>query len=149
MRRHHWPSEVTPPRFIMILPTLAALAVGGCSRQPDREPVYPVSGKVLCEGEPAANAFVIFHPAEGSEDFAHSAYAKVDDQGEYRLSTYDAYDGAHVGEYVVTISWSILTEDGEDGPDQLKGRYANRESSSIRVTVKPEPNEIPPFEVRR
>jgi len=149
MRRPSRTDKITRPWLFLSLLVLAPLAAVGCSEQSDREPVYPVSGIVMSEGKPSVGALVIFHPAEGSEDFAHAAYARADEQGVYRLSTFDAYDGAHAGEYVVTISWPIMTEDGEYGPDQLKGRYANPKSSSIHVTVKPEPNEIPPFEVRR
>ena len=49
------------PRWL----ALSGLALAGCSRS-DRIPVYPVHGKVRVGGEPATEAFVGFHPAEGN-----------------------------------------------------------------------------------
>lgn len=130
-----------------LLVALAMITLG-CSSSPSREPVYPVRGNVVSKDAPATNAIVIFHPAKGSPGFAHSAYARVDEAGEYRLSTYDAFDGAHAGDYAVTVMWPLVTADGEDGPDRLEGRYAHREKSPLRATVLPDTNTIPPFEVR-
>ena len=74
-------------------------------------------------------------------------------EGEFWISTYDAEDGAPLGEYAVTAKWPI----GEglmvhsESPDRLKGRYADPTKSTTKITVKEatraKPNEIPPLAI--
>ncbi|GIW88210.1 MAG: hypothetical protein KatS3mg108_2534 [Isosphaeraceae bacterium] len=139
----------SPPWLVSTLAVALAIVPTGCSEQSNREPVYPVTGRVLFEGQPAFNAFVIFHPAPGSPPNAQAAHGKADEQGDFRLSTYNSFDGAHAGLYRVSIIWPELTEDLEDGPDRLNGRFANPASSPFQVEVKPGQNTIPPFELGR
>src|SRR6476659_7523850 len=65
--------------------------------------VYPVRGEVFFNGQPASGATVHFLPADADE--GSPAYATVQEDGSFELSTYGTYDGAEVGEYVVTLSW--------------------------------------------
>jgi hypothetical protein len=124
------------------------LALAGCSRS-DRIPVYPVHGKVRVGGEPAAEAFVEFHPAEGNPAPAWIV-GQVDGEGNFALSTYVSGDGAPEGEYIVTITWKKrggpLNE--FSGPDRLKGRYADPKTSKLRFRVeKKSLNEVPPYDL--
>ena len=65
--------------------------------------------------------------------------------------------GAPAGKYVVTITWPGETPKGKGGGlgggddekavanDRLGGRYANRTTSKIEVTIKPGSNTLEPF----
>ncbi len=121
----------------------------GCWKPTDRLPVYPVTGKVTYRGKPAANAFVAFHPVENNIGEKVSISGRADEAGVFKLTTYDAYDGAPAGQYVVTILWPARVDDIDDGPDQLNGRYATQAKSPLRATVNQSATQIPPFELGR
>lgn len=117
-----------------------------------RKPCYPVTGKVLVDGKPAPDAFVHFHPVEAAADPADrvSPFAMVDDKGRFALSSYVSNDGAPEGEYIVTFEWrerSGLMKNNFEGPDRLKGAYVDPKKSKYKVQIKPEPNELPTFEL--
>jgi len=79
------------------------LLVCGCSGGgADQVPVYPVSGKVTLGGGPVAKATVVFSPVDGQP----VATGMTDTQGEFKLTTYDSFDGAAEGNYEVLISKS-------------------------------------------
>ncbi|MBD3675011.1 MAG: carboxypeptidase regulatory-like domain-containing protein [Planctomycetaceae bacterium] len=75
-------------------------------------PVYPVSGKITLGGAPVANAIVSFAP-QGDQP---AATGKTNSSGEYQLTTYEGYDGAAEGEYVVLVTKSAGS--GSDGPSE-------------------------------
>ncbi len=130
--------------------TAAALAVG-CGG--GRKTCYPVSGTVLVNGKAAADCLVRFDshdPADHDGPNRVLPLAMADEKGRFQLSTYAANDGAPAGEYTVTFTWrerSGLLKNQFDGPDRLKGKYAMKESSGIKVTLGKGPQELPPFEL--
>jgi len=131
----------------------AALAAGliacaSCAKRDSRVPVYPVRGQVLVGDKPARNAFVVFHPegADGPQALRPYGHAAAD--GSFKLTTFEADDGAPAGEYQVSVVW-LADVGGEDPPDQLKGRYRNPSSSRLKATVKEQPNELTPFKLNR
>jgi hypothetical protein len=129
---------------------LLALAGLSCSSAPEakpgQKPVHPVRGKVLVNNQPAAGAFVLFIPARESPGATDPRpRATVEEDGSFAVSTYGDKDGAPAGDYVVTVTWS---PDGRDDEDKLGGRYADRERSGLKATVKEGPNELPPFRLR-
>jgi hypothetical protein len=66
-----------------------------------------VRGKVTCKGKAVAQAHLIFSPVPRSPEDREPgkpATGFTDDNGEYTLSTFKAYDGALVGPHEVTIS---------------------------------------------
>ncbi len=67
----------------------------------------PVEGVVTFEGEPLADANVIFNPQNGTV----AATGKTDRQGRFKLSSFDPGDGAFPGPYVVTIVVPPILED--------------------------------------
>jgi hypothetical protein len=81
----------------------------------------------------------------------------VEPEGIFQLKTYRDGDGAPAGDYRVTIEWPSETprsrSDPGDagstptGPDRLRGRYANPETSGLRATVTDGENELT-FEIR-
>lgn len=122
------------------------------------EKVYPVEGKVLFDGQPAAGAIVLFHPNFSKHGPALEAVQPtgiVGEDGSFRLTSFAKEDGALPGEYLVTITWP----EGPERPakagtkpkkglhaDRLKGRY-NSAKSPIRAEVKEGNNSLPPYEI--
>jgi hypothetical protein len=98
--------------------------------------------------------FPVETPESGSVNMPRG---RADRDGHFTLTTYEFGDGAPAGEYVVTIIWRAplpgasphdeVLEYAAGGPDQLEGRYADPATSPLRVTIKPESNELAPFDV--
>ena len=139
------------PRLVLTLGLALAVSLPACSRSNGRIKVYPVHGKVLVKGQPATDATVRLHPADGDTSVPHWVLGRVDDQGNFALSTYVTGDGAPAGEYVVTVEWnerSGLLKTEFSGPDRLKGRYKDPKTSKIRFRVETQPlNEMPAIEL--
>lgn len=130
----------------------AGVLAAGCSRgKNDRLRVSPVAGKLLINGRPAAKANVYLHPVDRSGARASiRPFAHVEADGSFRLSTYDTFDGAPVGEYYVTVVWpSVVKVDGDDmpGPDWLRGRYSKPEQSGLKTSVTETTAELPPLQL--
>jgi hypothetical protein len=126
---------------VLILALLASSCAGG------RKPVFPVRGQILDAGKkPAVGALVIFHPVPADLKDPTKPVGRVREDGTFSLTTYKEGDGAPQGEYVITITWTPPKKSPFDaeGKDQLTGRYANPERSSLRFTVEKKPdNEVP------
>jgi len=86
---------------------IVSLVLVGCSggSSTDRKPVFKVSGKITMSGGPVANAMVTFSPKQKQP----VAIGKTDTNGQFKLTTYDAGDGAAEGEYVVLVSKSTAS----------------------------------------
>ncbi len=128
---------------------LAAVFAAGCApARPEPRPTHPVSGRVLVNGKAAAGAPVTFLSTGGMT--GNPPTGTVRDDGGFRLSTYQAHDGAPEGEYVVTVVWPAPPKPGTDdeGPDRLSGRYATTETFAAKVTVRPGNNDLPPFHLK-
>lgn len=119
--------------------SFALAALAGCSHPPPATPLYPVAGRLVIGGVPAANAQVAFHPVGvGSLSVAHT-----DAEGRFRLTTRAANDGAAAGEYVVTFFWPNHEGMCDDfAHDRMNGAYLDRAKSPLRATVRPESNDI-------
>jgi hypothetical protein len=130
---------------------LSVLIVASCSSKVDekRKPVFPVRGKVLVQGKPAAGAFVLFVPVnEPSQPVDPRPRAEASADGSFELSTYGTNDGAPAGEYVVSVTWpgGVLPDGREEPPDKLMGRY-EMGKSKLKATVKEGQNDLPPFQL--
>jgi hypothetical protein len=136
---------------------LCFFAVSGCGPQDLKQKTYPVKGTVLVDGKPLANAMIVFHP-EDMKNFKmdERPQGKTDAQGRFELFTYVMGDGAPAASYKVAIKVVQTSDDG--GSDQFKREkgamdapqnYWTKEKSPISVTVKPEPNELEPFNLKR
>lgn len=102
--------------FSIFCVVLAAVTfTSGCS-QSDRPKLAPVTGLVLLDNEPVAEAAVMFVPVAGGRP----AQGLTDAQGKFRLTTFDENDGAIVGDHKVGItkvkvSGATETSDGLSG----------------------------------
>jgi hypothetical protein len=123
-----------------------ALACASCGKT-----VYPVTGKVLYRGAPAAGATVFFY-RQGAESMnEHLTMGIVQEDGSFELVCGSLGKGAPPGEYDVVIEWKQVTGQGkgrpQHGPDRLKGRYADPKHPLLHATVGATSNELPPFEL--
>jgi len=87
----------TTLRFACLLLVFWSAMLLGCG--PSRPATAPVSGTVLLDGEPLADAAVTFTPTAGGRP----AYGATDADGHFRLSTFSEGDGAILGEHIATI----------------------------------------------
>lgn len=120
-------------------------ALAGCgSPKPD---VVPAGGKVTYRKTTVpAGALVVFHPAdpETEKRIGGKPFAKVGDDGTFRLTTYAEGDGAPPGDYGVTIDWRgtekgakfSLGSEGGGGAPKLNPKYSTPSAPAFKITVK-------------
>ncbi|HUG19287.1 MAG TPA: carboxypeptidase-like regulatory domain-containing protein [Planctomycetaceae bacterium] len=84
---------------------------GGGGEGSDRVKVYPVSGNVTMFGSPLGGATVSFAPQERQP----TATGITDDQGNFKLMTYEFGDGAAAGKYKILISKAVVAASGSSG----------------------------------
>ena len=125
------------------------------------EELFPVSGKVLVDGEPAKNAVVVFHRKENLGNSAGrlpqgprqpNPRGECDEEGDFELYTYLSIDGAPAGSYLVTVSWRDPEGEGREGenyPELLPRRFQVPMSSGLKVEIPEEETALPPFELTR
>ena len=87
------------PRVLAFL-GVAGLTCVGCG--PSGPKLHPVRGTVTVQGKPAHHAIVFLHRT-GRKDMTEPVpFGKVDEKGEYVISSSAGTEGAQEGEYVVT-----------------------------------------------
>ena len=136
---------------------LLLLAGSGCGSPKG----YPVSGKVLVNGQPVAGAIVVLTSAANPGTMDKKPSGMTKDDGTFVLNTLTESDGVVPGDYLVTITWPGKPKasgapkglgGGEDEramtTDQLKGKYSDPQGSGLKVTIKTESNQLPPFELK-
>ena len=130
---------------------LCCFLIVGCKSGPARPLCQPVSGKVLFENTPLAEAELTFHPVQGTVVPLPVAVTGVD--GQFQATTWSDNDGIPVGDYVVTIVWKKLKQQGEEqirsGPNQLPAMYADPKKSPLRCSIKEGDNMLPDFQLKR
>jgi hypothetical protein len=136
----------------LVLAVLLALPAAACSDNPDRMRTYPVTGRVLLNGKPLAGATVCLIPGERDKYPRERPSGTTDKEGKFQLSTYVTDDGAPVGDYGVIVYQ--LKEGAEEGSDQkvpnlLPAKYLKPETSGLKYSVRPGPNEMPPIELKK
>ncbi len=138
---------------------LSALMMGlsGCGTElpPDQRQVFPASGKVSFQGKPIPDATVRLHPVKPPDDGkpVYISRGRVEDGGEYSISTYAIADGAPAGQYRVSLSWQgPLKGLSEDEVDQLRERlprkYTSPETSGLTVMITEDQNRIPEITIQ-
>lgn len=133
--------------WTIVLAVLVTLSATGCGGE-TRTPVFPVSGKVSFKGEVPVGAQVVLHPVGTPtvKDVTPSGTVKAD--GTFRITSYEAEDGAPSGEYIATIEWFKLdAAEGGRGPNVLPAKYAGAASSPVKISVGAGPTEVPPIEI--
>jgi hypothetical protein len=160
-------------RSVVAIPVVAwTLACAGC--RPEGH--YPVSGKVLYQGQPAVGATVLFHRTGGPGPASDIVpMGVVGEDGGFWLSS-DGADGAPTGSYNVLIRWqdrsthpygvaetshsalekgrrktartvSKIRPSASLPADRLNGRYSDPDHPRLKADVKSVSNTLPPFEL--
>jgi hypothetical protein len=124
-----------------------ALSITSCSSQ---KRVYPVEGKVLFDGRPAAGATVQFHPTGANDKEPIVPQAQVGTDGTFRLTTFEFEDGAPAGHYAITVFWGLPSKGG-DGIERIlvPARYLNPDTSGLTADVPEQESKLKPFLLTR
>ncbi|MBW3598219.1 MAG: DUF4198 domain-containing protein [Planctomycetes bacterium] len=137
--------------------TCVALLAGGCGGV-DHPTTHPVSGTVLYNGEPVADAVVSFQ----GENATKLATGRTDAQGRFTLATYEPGDGAVPGKHQVTVTKMTTVGGGSTGGsatmeeaaaaaetheapqerNELPDKYAEPGLSQLEFTVEPGQNDF-------
>ena len=125
----------------------------GCSESHDGFNTYPVSGTVTVDGQPAFGAKVVLIGTEDkfNEKGSPIPTATVEDDGTFRLTSFEVGDGAPDGDYRVIIIWEDEAPEGADPEgfeptDKLGGKY-DHANSELMVTIPAEATELPAFDL--
>jgi hypothetical protein len=120
-------------------------AIAGCGGRPDGPVLYPVSGKVLIDGKPAAGGTVSLR-----DEHLLQPSGVIGSDGTYFVRTRDQ-EGAPAGSYRVVVFVTEPTAKGSDGNTGLprlivNKRYINESSTPLRIEVKDTPS-APQFDL--
>ncbi len=113
--------------FFRLCLVIAMLA--GCSG-PEHPDVGRVSGTVTLDGQPLAEATVMFQPTQG-----RASIATTDSAGKYSLTYLDGVSGALLGSHKVIIRTEIPGEDGQPpiAKEKLPKKYHERTELTAEV----------------
>jgi hypothetical protein len=143
--------RITLRRYLLLGLGLLLLFCLACSS--GKRKLYPVRGKVLCDGQPAEGAVIALHPLDASKPAQEGPTSRVKADGSFSIGTVDPEDGAPPGEYKVVILW--LTADAElqliktgRYPNKLPEMYGDAKTTPLRIQVKEGLNDVPPFELQ-
>ena len=125
--------------LVLALIGLAAIAIRGRGTELGHIRLHPVAGKLVVNGQPAANAMIAFHPLDKSASRSCRHVATTQADGTYRLMTFAPGDGAPAGAYAVTVVWLDFVTYDECADvlthDRLKGMYADAATTPLKATV--------------
>jgi hypothetical protein len=138
--------------FVVFVFTVANLVLffSSCGKS-DHKPVYPAHGQVFDKNNrPAVDALVVFHPLDNNDPKPLKPLARVDEKGNFTLSTYEKNDGGPEGEYIITIEWRRGPPKpfaaNKEGEDRLSGNYSDPKTSKLRFKITSQPdNVVPPI----
>src|SRR5262245_66090473 len=110
----------------------------------DRNPTHPVRGWLFVDGAAAGGATVSFYlpPGDGKKAPRFVGDAIAEGDGSFVMSTYGAFDGVPVGEYLVTVAFDGRYGQPKDRKDWVPAVYTKAETTPLRVNVKGGKNEV-------
>jgi hypothetical protein len=95
------------------------LLVAGCGSSGN---IGKVSGRVTLQGQPVANALVVFDPVVPGG----ASYGRTDESGNYVLTYTPQIKGAEIGEHTVRITsgWPANPDTGaKEIPERIPAKY--------------------------
>jgi hypothetical protein len=125
MRRFAGPSRT-------VSTALLALVIASCH---GRSELASVRGTVTLDGQPLADAFVVFAPTKAGT----TSYGKTDAAGRYEMLFKDKEPGAWIGENLVRISTGDLGSGGKAGPRERVPVVYNQKTT-LKREVRPGEN---------
>jgi len=137
----------------LLLSVITAALTLSCASCGNSSGLYPVSGKVLYKGEPAAGATVTFLRKDATDPINEpTAQGVVQEDGTFTLAG-PTGPGTRPGEYIVLVEWKEGAGKGAgrapalSAPDRLKKRYLDPSKPLLTVTIEAKSNKLSPFEV--
>jgi len=128
----------------------------GCNQSPVK--LYPVTGKVLFKDAPAVGAQVVLQPQRPNygpeaEEKKPMAFGTVKEDGTVVLKSdylgQSIGEGVAPGEYDVLItSYGADAKNPEKSVNKLPAKYSDQSKPAFHVSVKPEKNVLPPFQLK-
>ena len=118
------------------------LVLAGCAKS--GQPTIPIEGTVTWNGQPLANAQIAFQPvAAGDKGSARPAVGRIDDRGQYFVSTFANGDGAMPGEYTVVVVGrrdqkpvEVLTKADHDAmASPIPAIYSDASRSPLKASI--------------
>ena len=134
---------------VVLVAAVVSVMFSGCGQSGPT--LYPVTGKVQCDGKPVADAMIFFHRAGKTDMNEPVPYGFTTADGTYQLGTNVIGDGAQAGDYVVTVVWPDMTkkENGNgERPDLLKGTFSKANESKFKATVNTGSTSVSMIEVK-
>lgn len=145
------------PNLLHAISAAATLAIVGCGggTPANQLPVYPAAGTVTYNGEPVADAMIIFRAV--GQKMTRAPFASTDAEGRFSVSTYGLKDGAPAGEYQISITKFVEEPEVEIASDetddyippgtpgyveppppesQIPARYGDAASSGLTASIK-------------
>jgi hypothetical protein len=136
-------------RSFLLAATCVLVPNIGC----DSSGLYPVSGKVLCNGQPATGATVTFVRKDSANRLDEmTPQGTVQEDGTFALVG-PSGKGIQPGEYIVLIEWKEGAGHSKgrapalNAPDRLKRKYLDPNKPLLTAVVAAKTNHLPPFEV--
>jgi len=115
----------------MCIPSLLLLALASLLGCGSRSELASVRGKVLLDGQPLPDAYVVFSPISHET----TSYGRTDANGSYEMMFTDNEKGAWIGENLVRISTADLGRGGGPGPKERVPVVYNQETT-LKADVK-------------
>src|SRR4051812_19903009 len=143
---------------LLISSALCFVTANGCSKSkdPNRLPVFPVSGRLSVKGQAPSGAFVVLHPKNGAATAPNGEVVRpravVNPDGSFAFGSYDSSDGAPAGEYSLTIEWRRIVKSAEGspvlGPNVVPPKFARPGTSPLSIRVAEKSNELDPITLK-
>ncbi len=110
------------------------LLSAGCSD--GRGTRVPISGTVTIDGEPLKHGSVTFFPIASGDGY-RAGGGSLDENGQYRISSYTAFDGLLPGKYEVTIL-AVEPINDESQRWHAPKSYSSAATSGLTIEIKDE-----------
>ncbi len=116
-------------------------------------PLYPVTGTVMVDGQPASGAMVILCPTDTAspELQKERPFGTTRPDGKFKLTTFLKDDGVPLGEYKVLVQWvtaGAAYDERAGNSDRLRGKYMNLENTPLAASITEETVELPAFDLK-
>jgi len=124
---------------LIVLCLMYGAAFAGCKSGPDLPPTVPVEGILTLDGQPVAEATIIFIADQG----VYNATGTTDSEGKFEMSAFQEKKGVVVGSYKVEMNKTIVEPrpGGREGESDvnlklgLPTRYNTFTTSGITINV--------------